>query len=190
MSTGAESYRLIKNMPRSRSGPGGMGLKRQVKEEMMWTSVLNFHTLQAPGNSIRQAENPVTSGILPTATGPFICPPSVNLERGRKRMDAGLFQPVPGNKLRKRPEFLQPTHTCISTIFSRTGNTGQVKPAAEMLYPSAFDGCWKGNVQKTKNRAGECFYQFYRNILYYWFRHLAAICIALALQHNWKGEET
>lgn len=35
----------------------------------MWTSVLNFHTLLAMGNSIREAENPVTSGILPAATG-------------------------------------------------------------------------------------------------------------------------
>lgn len=99
MSTAGESHREIKNMSRSRSGPGGMGLKRQVKgRRMMWTSVLNFHTLRAPGNSIRQAENPVTSGILPTAAGPFICPPSVNLERGKKSM---AFQPVPGNNLRK-----------------------------------------------------------------------------------------
>lgn len=89
----------------------------------MWTSVLNFHTLQAPGNSIRQAENPVTSGILPTATGPFIHPPSVNLERGRKRMDAGLFQADPGNKLRK---FLQHTHICISTISEALAARGRL----------------------------------------------------------------
>lgn len=33
MSARPESHREIKNMPRSRSGPGGMGLKRQVKDD-------------------------------------------------------------------------------------------------------------------------------------------------------------
>lgn len=113
----------------------GMGLKRQVKEEMMWTSVLNFHTLQAPGNSIRQAENPGTSGILPTATGPFIRPPSVNLERGQKRMDAGLFNQS------------QETNSG-SDQFTPLGRV-RVKPAAELLELlklSVTTTCWEGTA--------------------------------------------
>ena len=40
----------------------------------MWTSALSFHTLRAKGNSIRQAGNAVTTGVLPAETGPLTGP--------------------------------------------------------------------------------------------------------------------
>lgn len=84
---------------------------------MTRTSVLNFHTLWAPGNSIRQAENPVTTGTLPAVAGPFIRPPPVNLERGGEKNGSGAFQPVSGNKLRKLAECLEHTPISIYTCY-------------------------------------------------------------------------
>lgn len=149
LSTGAHGK--IKSMSKSRSGPGGMGLRRQVKEgEMMWTSVLNFHTLQATGNSIRPAENLVTSGILelrPVRSHALLREFG---EGGQRRIEAGPFnQTVPGKQTQEVTQI--PVPSTRSCLHLHRGDKSNWRPSSViMLFLITFccDGRWERDVQR------------------------------------------